>query len=193
MISYAIHNQLIDIFEVTISLTSNFVKMNQEQLNLLLTAMTNLTSQIQQQTAAADAVRTNQQTSAPSNLTLIQNFDHFVSTKGTFRQYRHRFENYLKMKKVETDKEMSKYLLINSIGPEGYKVVCSVAAPDDPAAVGYDDLIGRVEKHLCPKVNTVVEQHRFFNCTQQKKDDCTVCNYIKTENRRLQFWDRMQM
>lgn len=157
--------------------------MNQEQLNLLLTAMTNLTSQIQQQTAAADAVRTNQQISAPSNLTLIQNFDHFVSTKETFRQYRHRFENYLKMKKVETDKEMSKYLLINSIGPEGYKVLCSVAAPDDPAAVGYDDLIGRVEKHLCPKINTVVEHHRFFNCTQQEKQ--TIAQYVTTLKQRI--------
>lgn len=99
----------------------------------------------------------------------------------------------LKMKKVETDKEMSKYLLINSIGPEGYKVLCSVAALDDPAAVEYDDLIGRVEKHLCPKVNTIVEQQIFQLHSTGETDDCTVCNYTKTENRRLQFWDRMQM
>lgn len=141
----------------------NLIKMDQEQLNLLLAAMANLTTQMQRQASTADATNCQQNLSAP-NLSLIQNFDHFVSAKETFRQYHHRFENYLKMEKVETDKVMSRHLLINSIGPEGYKVLCSVAAPDDPSTVDYNELITKVEKHLCPKVNIVVKQHRFFNC-----------------------------
>lgn len=137
---------------------------------------------MQRQVTVVNATGRQQNLSA-SNLTLIQNFDQFVSAKETFRQYRHRFGNYLKVKKVETDKVMSKHLLINSIGPEGYKVLCSVAAPDDPSTIDYDKLIEKVEKHLCPKVNIVVEQHRFFNCVQQEKQ--TIAQYVATLKQKI--------
>ena len=104
-----------------------------------------------------------------SNVTLMPNFENFVASKETFKQYRNRFENCLKMKNVNSDKSMCRHLLINSIGAEGYKILCSVAAPDDPSTVEYDTLIQNVEKHLCPKVNILVEQHRFFNCIQSSK------------------------
>lgn len=123
----------------------------------------------QQQSAQQQAARSTPAGTVASNLTLMPNFENFIASKESFKQYRHRFENYLKMKNVSTDKEMCRHLLINSIGAEGYKVLCSVAAPNDPSMVDYDTLIAKIEQHLCPKVNILVEQHRFFNCVQGAK------------------------
>lgn len=107
---------------------------------------------------------------------LLPNFEHFDSSKENFKQYKNRFENYLKMKNVFNNKEMSKQLLINSIGATGYKSMCSIVAPDDPSNVNYDDLMTKIETHLCPKINSVVEQHRFFNLVQSEKQ--SIADYV---------------
>lgn len=134
--------------------------MDPDQLSQLLQTMNQM---VLNQQVILDQMRSSS-TQAP--VPTLSNFEPFNSSKEPFKQYMERFGNYVQMKQISADKETCKQLLLNSIGPEGYKAFRTVAAPSDPSILTYDDLISKTMAYLHPKVNIIVEQHRFFNCSQ---------------------------
>lgn len=101
-----------------------------------------------------------------NNVTILPNFDQFDSTKETFKQYIQRFENFLKMKNVFNDLKLAAQMLLNSMGPKNYTLLTSLSAPKMPNELEYQEIVTLMEKHINPKKNVIVEQHRFLSCTQ---------------------------
>lgn len=99
---------------------------------------------------------------------LIPNFENFVQSKESFKMYRQRFENYLTMKGVFQDKTLCSQLLLNSVGSANYQLIVSLVAPKSPSEYTYNELISKIENHLCPKKNVLVAQHQFLTIYQQE-------------------------
>lgn len=64
---------------------------------------------------------------------------------------------------------LARQVLINSIGPGGYKIRCSIVTPEEPSKVNFTNIMTKLEEHLSPRVNEVVEQLCFMNCVQTEK------------------------
>ncbi|XP_036346138.1 uncharacterized protein K02A2.6-like [Rhagoletis pomonella] len=153
---------------------------NKAQQNLLRLISTNTNNQQQQQG------------SQPFQM-LLPPFEHFDATKENFRLYRQRFENYLTMKGVFTNKVLCHQMLINSIGSVHFKLIVSLIAPKSLNEVEYKDIIEKLEAHLCPKRNILVSQHRFLSTYQNEgqtiaeyvallKRDINECNFLSSCN-----------
>jgi len=134
--------------------------MDKAQLERLLSVLENAVSQ--RSTQEQQAVTT----SHP--LTILPKFDNFDSAQESFIQYIQRFENYMKMKNAFTN-EMCAKMLLNSIGASNFSLLSSLAAPKLPSEITYNEIIALLSKHLSPKKNMVVEQHRFLSCLQSEQ------------------------
>ncbi|XP_073822160.1 uncharacterized protein [Musca autumnalis] len=117
-----------------------------------------------------------QQLSAQPIQVLLPPFESFDDKKESFRLYRQRFENYLTMKGVFNNKTTCHQMLINSIGSTHYKLLVSIVAPKLVTEIEYDDLIKKLEEHLCPNKNILVTQHRFLSTYQ--REDQTIADYV---------------
>ena len=60
------------------------------------------------------------------------------------------------MKKIDDDPALARQIFINSLGPAGYKYLCSVVAPKEPSTVEFSSILSKLETHLCPKVNSML-------------------------------------
>uniref|UniRef100_A0A1I8NJP5 Retrotransposon gag domain-containing protein n=1 Tax=Musca domestica TaxID=7370 RepID=A0A1I8NJP5_MUSDO len=94
-----------------------------------------------------------------------------------------RFENYLSMRGVLTDKAVCHQILINSIGPKHFMLMVSLVAPQKISDVEYDVLVRKLETHLCPKKNVFVLQHRFLSTYQGEGQ--TLSEYVAMLRRDL--------
>ena len=103
-------------------------------------------------------------------------FENFNSSKENFKMYKARFENYLTMKGVFENKTLSSQMLLNSIGSEHYQLITSLIAPRQPSELSYNEIITHFEKHLCPKRNILVAQHRFLS--QYQQDSQSIAEYV---------------
>lgn len=70
------------------------------------------------------------------------------------------------MKRIKEDNALARQVLINSFGSGGYKILCSLVAPKEPSQF---NSMTKLKEHLSPRVNKVIEQHRFTNCVQTEK------------------------
>lgn len=59
-------------------------------------------------------------------------------------------------------------MLLNCIGSHHYNLLCSLISPKSTNDLKYGDIISVLEKHLCPKSNVIIEQHRFLSRFQNK-------------------------
>ena len=100
------------------------------------------------------------------NVTYVPNFDIFDPKKENFSNYKQRFENYIQMKNVASNKEYCAKLLLNSIGSSNFNLVSSLSAPNKPNELPYDDLIKLLQEYLEPKKNVFVSQHQFLSIYQ---------------------------
>jgi len=80
------------------------------------------------------------------------------------------------MKGIHTDKAHCAKMLLNSIGATHYNTLAALVAPQTPNMLEYDDLIEIMGKHLCPKKNILVAQHRFLSTYQNEKQ--SLAEYI---------------
>ena len=94
----------------------------------------------------------------------------------SFKLYKQRFENYLKLKGVSKDKKLCHQIFINSIGPTYFKLLVSLVSPKTIDDVECDELMMIIVKHLCPKRNTLVLQHRFLSSFQS--DEQSIAEYV---------------
>lgn len=123
--------------------------------------------------------QTEQQTAQhPINLNnnLVSNFGSFDPDKEDFPNYKLRLENYLKLKNVFDDKDISAKVLLNCIEAKHYELLTSLTAPNLPTEKTYAQLIELLETYLCPKPNVVVQQHRFLSCSQKPEEN--IATYI---------------
>lgn len=149
--------------------------MDAQQFKEFMQVQVTIMEQLQKQAAANAGQKENStndvglaSTQANLNAAFVTSFDEFDSKKETFRNYRQRFENYLKMKSLFDKKEYCAKLLLNSIGAKHFNTVNALAAPKSPDELKYDELIETLENHLAPKKNTLVAQHQFL-CKYQSE------------------------
>nr|XP_023024869.1 uncharacterized protein K02A2.6-like [Leptinotarsa decemlineata] len=103
------------------------------------------------------------------NTALLANFENFDSKKESFSNYKSRFQNYLQMKQINTNKPYCAQLLLNSIGAQNFNMITALAAPKTPDQLTYDELIKLLEEHLAPKKNVLVAQHHFLSIYQNEQ------------------------
>lgn len=116
--------------------------------------------------------------SSTSNAILVPNFDPFDSNKEPYKNYIQRFQNYIEMKGISTNKEYCLKLLLNSIGTNTFNVITSLAAPKSPTELKYEELLALLITHLSPTKNVLVAQHRFLS--KYQNDQQTIAEYIAT-------------
>jgi len=102
------------------------------------------------------------------NISNIQPFETFDAEKENFKFYQQRFENYLKMKNIFSNKNFCHQMLLNSIGSTHFKILVAIVAPKEINEFTYDQLMKKLEEYLCPKVNVLVAQHKFLSLYQTK-------------------------
>ena len=56
------------------------------------------------------------------NVTSIQTFENFDPRQESFKYYRQRFENYLEMKNLFSNKQLCAQMLLNSVGAANYSI-----------------------------------------------------------------------
>ncbi|XP_073832659.1 uncharacterized protein [Musca autumnalis] len=133
--------------------------------------------------SSSNAQTRQQQQSVQQIHTIIPPFEHFDSTKESFKLYMQRFENYLLMRDALKDKKLCHQMLINSIGSTNFKLMVSLVSPKKLPEVSYDELVQKLEAHLCPKKNILVLQHRFL-CTYQSEEQ-SIAEYVALLRRDL--------
>lgn len=67
-------------------------------------------------------------------------------------------------------------MLFNSIGATYYNTLSALVAPSLPNTLEYSNLMEILEKHLCPKKNILVAQHRFLSTYQNENQ--SIAEYI---------------
>lgn len=115
------------------------------------------------------------------NAALLPNFENFDSKRESFRNYKQRFENYITMKNISQNKEYCAKLLLNSIGAENFNIISALSAPRTPAVLTYDEIFTMLEKHLAPKRNILVAQHKFLSNYQMENQ--SIADYVATLRR----------
>lgn len=145
-------------------------------LNQLVTSLSALVAQMNQQNAATAA------RSQVVDILLSQNitFDNFDANQESFTSYRNRLDNFLALKQLvgDTDeiRDARVKVLLNSLGSKYFELISTLTAPKSPADHTYDELITILENHLCPKPNVLTEQHRFLSRLQ--KPDETIPQFV---------------
>jgi hypothetical protein len=112
---------------------------------------------------------------------LLQTFECFDSKKESFKFYRQRFENFLDMKKIISNKELCAKIFLNSIGASNYNMLAALVSPKTPSELTYSELMNTFETHLCPKKNILVSQHKFLSIYQSEHQ--AIADYIATLRR----------
>jgi hypothetical protein len=118
---------------------------------------------------------------ASVNMALLQPFENFDPKKESFKYYRQRFENFLEMKKITSNRQLCAQMFLNSVGAPNYNMLAALVSPRTPAELTYDELINTFEVHLCPKKNVLVSQHHFLSTYQAETQ--TIADYIATLRR----------
>lgn len=160
--------------------------MNADQFQQLLDIFNKTQSELLKQLAERQTAfhpHPVQQQNAPPLQIIIPPFEQYDATKENFKFYMQRFENYLSMRGVLTDKAVCHQILINSIGPKHFMLMVSLVAPQKISDVEYDVLVRKLETHLCPKKNVFVLQHRFLSTYQGEGQ--TLSEYVAMLRRDL--------
>lgn len=97
----------------------------------------------------------------------ISKFDNFDKNLETFQQYKERFNNFVTMKGLAADKDTSKTILLNSIGPEYYGLLKLSVAPKEINTLSYDEIVQALDEQLTEKKNILVERHKFLSQKQE--------------------------
>jgi transposase InsO family protein len=106
----------------------------------------------------------------------VSKFDNFDKNKETFQQYKERFDNFLAMKGLESDKSASKTILLNSIGPEFFELLKLSVAPRKINTLDFDEVVEVLNDQLTEKKNILVERHKFLS--QKQGPDQSIQDFV---------------
>jgi REP element-mobilizing transposase RayT len=115
---------------------------------------------------------------ASVNLAFLQPFENFVPKKESFKYYCQRFENFLEMKKITSNRQWSAQMFLNSVGGVNYNMLAAFVSPRTPAELTNEELMNTFEVHLCLKKNVLVSQHHFLSTYRAETQ--TIADYIGT-------------
>lgn len=135
-------------------------------LEMQQSMITTLVSQLALPHTKETSSNTNSDSKILSNVALIPPFDNFNQKSESFLNYKQRFENYLELKNISSNKDYCVRLLLNSIGPTTFKTLTSLIAPKNPSELTYDELVTQLVEHFVPKKNVLVAQHQFLSIYQ---------------------------
>lgn len=96
----------------------------------------------------------------------VSKFDTFDKNTESFQQYKERFDNFLALKGLTTDKDSAKTILLNSIGPEYFELLKLSVAPKELNTLTFDEIIKSLDDQLTEKKNILVERHKFLSQKQ---------------------------
>jgi len=106
----------------------------------------------------------------------VSNFEKFDKERESFQQYKERFENFLTLKGLASDKDISKAILLNSIGPEYFELLKLSVAPREVNTLNYDETVQALDGQLTEKKNIIVERHKFLS--QNQGPDQSVQDFV---------------
>lgn len=102
----------------------------------------------------------------PASQHNVSNFEKFDKAKENFQQYKERFHNFLVMKGLAADKDTSKTVFLNSLGPEYFELLKLSVAPKELDTLTYDEIVKALDDQLTEKKNVLVERHKFLSQKQ---------------------------
>ena len=118
--------------------------------------------------------------------------DAFNEELESFENYRERLDAYIVVEDIPAEKHAS--LLLSLIGAKTYSRLKSLATPNRPANLTYDELCLLLNRHFNPRPLEIMERYRFHQRNQN--DSETISDYI-AELKRLattcnfgQFFDQ---
>ena len=108
----------------------------------------------------------------------------FREGQEEWKQYVERLEQYLIANEVENaDKKLA--IFLSTIGPQAYKLLSSLVAPESPGEKAYADLVKAMTDHHSPPPSEIVQRYRFNTRFRQQGE--TVAMYV-SELRALAQW-----
>lgn len=102
----------------------------------------------------------------------VGEFDHTVEDWDTYVE---RVEIYLTANAIK-DEEQKKAVLLSVCGPETYRKIRDLAAPDKPTTLTYESIVKLVRDHYDPKRGVAVHRFRFNSRTRQEGE--SVSDYV---------------
>lgn len=163
--------------------------MDADQFQQLLAAFAASQQQLIARLQPVQIASSSKGSSIPATLNplLLQPFEQFDSHKENFKNYIQRFENYLQLKNAFSNKTVCAQMLLTSIGPAHYNTLAALVAPKTPPQLSYDELLVSSTKHLSPKKNVLVSQHRFLSLYQS--DLQSISDYVASLRKDLNDCD----
>ncbi|XP_067621156.1 uncharacterized protein [Eurosta solidaginis] len=143
--------------------------MDKDQFEQLLHVFTKTQQELLQQVKANSNLPQQQTPPQPTSHIMLPPFETFDEKKENFKLYLQRFENYHQMKGVFTNKTLCHQMLVNSIGSTHFRLLVSLIAPKSITDIKYEEVVAKLETHLCPKKNILVIQHRFLSTYQNEE------------------------
>ena len=120
-------------------------------------------------------------TKSPKSTTLAMRMATFGQV-GAFRegqeewkQYVERLEQYLIANEVE-NADKKRAIFLSTIGPQAYKLLSSLVAPESPGEKAYADLVKAMTDHHSPPPSEIVQRYRFN--TRFMQQGATVAMYV---------------
>ena len=99
----------------------------------------------------------------------------FDSSREDWSAYSERLEFYFEANGVDTP-EKRRAVLLSVCGPETYRLIRSLVAPDKPSSRPFRELVTLVRDHFDPKPSPIVSRFKFSACTRNQGE--TVAAFV---------------
>lgn len=114
-------------------------------------------------------------------MALIGSIGEFDESRETWPQYAKRLTHFLAANGITTAaKKTSAFLAV--IGPDTFKLLESLLAPENPEDKSITELVDTLTKHYSPEPSVIMERYKFYS--RQRKPGESVATYL-SELRRL--------
>lgn len=92
----------------------------------------------------------------------------FEEDKEKFGDYCDRFDAFLAANEVADAKKAN--LLLATIGPDAYRLLKNLSAPDVPNTKSYKELTKLLQNHFDPEPIVIAERHKFWTACQEENE-----------------------
>lgn len=105
---------------------------------------------------------------------IIGHMDPFDEAGEQWATYIERFEHYILANEISDTKKVP--VLFSVLGSKTNGLLRSLAAPDKPGDMDFDDIVRMLQAHFAPKPLVIAERFRFHKRNQG--EDETVAQYV---------------
>ena len=96
----------------------------------------------------------------------IGNVSEFSESREDFEAYMERLTAWFEANDIADDKKSSVFLAV--VGPEAYKILRNLTAPDKPSTKTFQELSDALNNHYRPKPIIIAERFRFYKRPQKQ-------------------------